>query len=1150
MLECGGKAQRWLKSKAVSSLRFATALQTGPSQRRRHQLSSIGLSMIGLRRSVLLPLTSVLCLSSFSIADDIDFFESRIRPVLVERCYKCHSAEAEKLKAGLRLDHREGFLQGSESGQPAVVPGQPEVSRLIEAIRYSNEELQMPPPKSGGKLSEAQIQDFVAWVKMGAPYPKERSTFNVQRSTNSHWAFQKPAEPIVPQASNKQWPKTPVDNFILAKLEASGLQPSQRADKRTLIRRATFDLTGLPPTAKEVERFVRDESPDAFAAVIETLLASPHYGERWGRHWLDVARYSDTKGYVYDREEKRFIHSHVYRDWVVQAFNVDMPYDRFLKLQIAADQICGESNQWDLAALGFLTVGRRFLGVMHDIIDDRIDVLMRGTQGLTASCARCHDHKYDPIPTKDYYSLYGVFYNTSERAVPVSDPVASPEEVQIYVKGLREREEKLQKTFQEKRAKKTDRLRAQAAEYLMAVLDVKKLPSEEFYTIMGPDDLNPVIVRQWEAYIHKTRQPFHPVFGAWNDFARLPDFAAGSERICKELASREGANPLVLEMFKDSPPKSMREVAARYGKLFSEVDKDQRRLTSAATESGKLDPVREQIKDILYGPDSPAAVPDGAIIDIEWFFEEDSRVELAKLQAEIDRWILKAPGAPPHAVILSDRSQLRNARVFLRGNPASKGEEVPRQFLELLEGPNRRPFAHGSGRLELAEAIASAENPLTARVMVNRIWLHHFGAGLVRTASDFGTRSEAPSHPELLDWLAHQFVKSGWSMKQMHRLVMLSATYQQASEFEDTSRAAQIDPDNRLLWRMNRHRLEFEAMRDALLSVSGELDLRMGGKALELFKTPSPPRRTIYGYIDRQFVPAALRMFDFANPDLHIPQRPETTVPQQALFFMNSPFVAERARNLATRVTEGGGDDKIRALYRAAYQRTPTQAELDLARNFLKRAQAQPTPSPLPPPTPVWMYGYGDYDEAAQRVKGFAKLPHFTGDAWQGGANWPDAKLGWVQLTAEGGHPGNDLKHAAVRRWIAPKSGSVRIDGTIHHEPKEGDGIMARIVSSRLGMLGSWKIHAGKADAKAERVEVQEGDTIDFVVDIAGNLNSDQFKWSPMIKLTDASGREAVSEWNAKKDFGGPPAAPPQPLDAWAKFAQILLLSNEFLFVD
>ena len=911
--------------------------------------------------------------------DQIDFFEKKIRPVLVERCYKCHSAAAEKIKGGLLLDSREGMLKGGESAKPAIVARDAEKSRLIEAIRYGNDDLQMPPKKAGGKLSDEQITDFITWVNMGAPDPRTGKTESRKPNgqIGSFWSFQPPKEPPVPKVKNDGWPQTPIDHFILANLERIGLQPSRGADKRTLIRRASYDLTGLPPAQAEVDAFLKDNSLEAFARVVDRLLSSPRYGERWGRYWLDVARYSDTKGYVYtDREEGRFVHSYAYRDWVIRAFNEDLPYDRFLRLQIAADQIAPREDGGDLAAMGFLTLGRRFLGVVHDIIDDRIDVLMRGTQGLTVGCARCHDHKFDPIPTKDYYSLYGVFIGSTERVLPLATNLEHDGRYAEFVKGLREREEKLEQIFRKKCDELSDRLRTQSASYLGAVLEVDKLPSEEFYVIRGPDDLNPTIVRRWDNYLRQTAKSFHPVFALWHEFEKLParEFGARAADIIKSFSGRTNStddpalhepthprhipggeqefvrvrsvpllggvrggfpplmvaaqgqenqepklNSLVLQAFATNPPVSMREVANRYGELLVAAHRAWRELLKKAAE--EKTPAPEKLPDadqgellqVLYAADSPVLVPPGAIVDLEWFFDEGGRVELAKLQAEIDRWIIKSE-SPPYAVILEDRPTLRNPRVFIRGNPANKGEEVPRQFPEILAGKARKPFSRGSGRLELADAIASKANPLTARVMVNRIWLHHFGAGLVRTPSDFGTRCEPPSHPELLDWLACRFMADNWSIKKLHRLIMLSAVYQQRSDVGQASslpmarlpasfspRALTVDPENRLLWCFNRQRLDFESARDSLLAVSGELDVSTGGKPVELFRRPFTPRRTVYGFIDRQFLPGVFRVFDFANPDMHSPQRLDTTVPQQALFFMNSEFATECARETLAR---------------------------------------------------------------------------------------------------------------------------------------------------------------------------------------------------------------------------------------------------------
>ena len=1092
--------------------------------------------------------------------EGLEIFEKKIRPVLVDSCYKCHSAEAAgegKLKGGLRLDTREALIKGGESGKPAVVPGNADASRLIEAIRHTNADLQMPPKK---KLRAEQVADFVEWVNMGAPDPRVSQASSKETTLadkRSFWAFQAPRDPPVPAVKDASGAKTPVDSFVLAKLEAKGLKPSPEADRRTLIRRASYDLTGLPPTPQEVDGFIQDNSPDAFDKLIDRLLASPRYGERWGRYWLDLARYSDTKGYVYgDREETQFVHAHAYRDWVIKAFNDDVPYDRFLTLQVAADQLQppNSGDNEHLAAMGFLTIGRRFLGIPHDIIDDRIDVVTRTTQGLTVACARCHEHKFDPIPTEDYYSLYGVFANSTERIAPLVSNPPRTKEYEDYEAELKKRTEKLHTTFKAKRDDMVDRLRKKAPEYLIAVLDAEKLPNELFYENVDPDDVNRVVVRQWQQYLFgRSRRGFDPVFAVWHSLSALPEkeFAGRAAPVIKVLADHptNKLNPLVAQAFAGAAPGAMKDVAAAYGKLLAEVDKAWREASKSNPRVAALpDPSQEELRQVLYGPDSPATVPPGSIADIEWFFPEGTRVELGKLQKEIDNLNITHPGAPPHAMYLVDREMVVKPRVFKRGNPATKADEVPIQYLSLIAGDKRQPFTTGSGRLELARAIIDRNNPLTARVMVNRVWAWHFGQGLVTTPSDFGTRCEPPSHPELLDYLALRFMETGWSIKKLHRLIMLSATYRQSSA--DNAAGTSVDPTNRLLWRFNRQRLDLEAMRDSLLAASGELDPTPGGRPVDLLRST---RRSIYGKVDRQFLPGVFRVFDFANPDLHIPQRATTTVPQQALFFMNSPFLTDRARALAGRadVAAVPPDERVDRMFRHCYQRPATAAQTQAALRFVEQASAAPAPPPPKPAESAWQYGYGEFDPASKRLKSFERLPHFTGKAWQGGAQWPDEKLGWVQLTAEGGHAGNDLQHAAVRRWVAPRDTSVAISGKVQHAHEAGDGVVATIASSRHGILAAYTVHHRKADTNIEPVSVKKGDTIDFIVDCGGDLNSDDFAWSPVIKSFDATTGAAddAKFWDANKEFAGV-STPPAPLGPWEQLAQVLLESNEFLFVD
>ncbi|HZN64399.1 MAG TPA: DUF1553 domain-containing protein, partial [Tepidisphaeraceae bacterium] len=780
--------------------------------------------------------------------------------------------------------------------------------------------------------------------------------------------------------------------------------------------------------------------------------------------------------------------------------------------------------------------------------------------GLTVACARCHEHKFDPIPTEDYYSLYGVFANSAERTTPLVESPPATKEYAEYQAELKKRTQKLHDTYQAKRNEMVDRLRRKAPQYLAAVPDAEKLPNELFYENVDAEDLNRVVIRQWQQYLFsRSLRGFDPVFAVWHALSALPEkeFASRAPAVVKEISDHptNKLNPLVEAAFKANPaPASMADAAKLYGKLLGDADTAWREAVKGNTKAVNItslpDAHQEEIRLVLYGPDSPATIPDGPIADVEWFYPEGVRVELGKLQMEIDRLHITHPGAPPHAVYLVDRQTVVKPRVFKRGNPATKADEVPIQYLSIVAGEARKPFTQGSGRLEVARAIASPDNPLTARVMANRVWAWHFGGGLVDTPSDFGVRCDPPSHPELLDWLSKRFIEDGWSLKKLHRLMMLSATYRQSGS--DNPAGLSADPTNRLLWRFDRQRLDFEAMRDSLLAVAGQLDTEgAGGRPVDMF---SSNRRSVYGKVDRQFLPGVFRVFDFANPDLHIPQRPTTTVPQQALFFMNSPFVTERARGLAARPDVAGATDpteRVKRMYRIVYQRPPTEQQVQAGIRFVDAvAKVAPPAAAEKKAVPEWQYGFGELDRAAGKLKSFTKLTHFTGNAWQGGPEYPDPKLGWVQLTAEGGHAGNDLQHAAVRRWVAPRDLTVWVSGTIAHKHETGDGVVATIVSSRDGVLAGFTLHNRQAEAVLGPVAVKKGDTIDFLVDYRADLNSDDFYWSPLVKGQDANAGATAEAWDAKSQFAGAAPQPPAPLSPWEQYAQVLLQANEFLFVD
>jgi cytochrome c553 len=1042
------------------------------------------------------------CASFHAVAkgdDATENFEKRIRPLLVEKCQRCHGPE--KQKGGLRLDSRDGAFQGGDTG-PSMVAGKPDESLLMKAVRHDGD-LKMPPDKP---LKAAEIETLKEWIAGGAAWPKDGAS---KPKVEDHWAFQPVKSPVIPKVKNTSWARTPIDGFILAKLEVEALEPAPQADRRTLIRRATYDLTGLPPTSAEVESFVKNDSPKAYGELIDRLLASPRYGEQWGRHWLDVARYSDSKGYVYQREERFWIHAWTYRDWVIRSFNEDLPYDRFVTLQLAAD-LDSPKNLPAQAAMGFLTVGRRFLGVTHDIADDRIDVVTRGILGLTVTCARCHSHKFDPIPTEDYYSLYGIFRSSREKLISIG--AGAPD--QQFEKKYGPAEAKFRTMLEKSRTEAAERMRHRVADYLLAQFELGKYPEEGFDQNLLVDDVIPAFVRRWRDYLRGHNLASDPVWAAWNSWKdSLP----------------EEINPLVKKAFAMAPA-DREEVAKRYGKLFAEIELQwQEKRKAGATELE--DPAAEQLRRVLYGTTSPCEVPDGMLCDNDQFFPTAEIESLWKQRSLTDRILTSTPTAPPHALVMVESEEPINAPVFRRGNPAAPVGEVPHRFLTALGG---KPFKTGSGRLELAKAIVDPANPLTARVIVNRVWQHHFGAGLVRTPSDFGTRAELPSHPELLDWLAVDFVRNGWSFKKLHRTIMLSATYRQGA-----APALQNDPENRWLRGMTPHRLTVEELRDSLFAITGELDLTEGGRTFPLFVQPFVKRRTVYGEVDRHLLPAVFRSFDFANPDVHVPQRNDTTVPQQSLFFLNHPMPLERARALAAHPEVAGAatpEEKAARMFRLTYQREATTRQIAGALALVANAEKNTAQIPRN----VWAYGYAHIHVETNAVADFKPFSTFTaGESWQGGNALPDSKLGWMQITAEGGHAGD--KFVVVRRWISPIDGTVAIRSKLQHKPKAGDGVRGRIFSSRQGLIGSDVAFNKTVELNVESVEVRVGDTIDFVIDHQKTIDSDEFLWSPTIARV---GTDDL--WDARQQFAGPV----RPLKPWEQLAQVLLMANEFSFVD
>ena len=744
--------------------------------------------------------------------EGVAYFEKNIRPLLAANCYACHSAKLPKPMGGLLLDTRAGMLRGGKSGVAAVVAGKPEESLLLNAITGKSADLRMPPGKT---LQPYEIEAVTAWIRMGAPDPRTAaapaaapaSSYDWEKA-RQHWAFRPVQDPKPPVVAAPEWNRTAVDAFVKAKLEEKGLAPQPRAGKLALIRRVTYDLTGLPPTPEEIAAFQKDLSPKAFEQVVDRLLASQQYGERWGRHWLDVVRYADTAG---DNADFPVPAMSRYRNWVIAAFNRDEPYDRFLREQLAGDILAAKDDlaaknkeEWQqkIIATSYLANSRRFgsrANEFHLTIDDTIDNLGKGILGVTVGCARCHDHKFDPIPSADYYALYGIFKSTN--------------------------------------------------------------------------------------YPHAGTEIYPHTYG----FAALnPAQAAELKRVETQLSGLDN-----------------------------------------------------RIEDIKANK-------------IKFANEDEKKKAEAENQDNLRRYTARYPNlAKAYAV---SEGKGANARVLLRGDPATLGPEVPRGFLTVLGGQKVPAEEQGSGRMELAEWVTDAKNPLTARVFVNRVWQWHFGQGIVATPDDFGARGEAPTHPELLDYLASRFVESGWSIKKLQRMILLSRAYQGASGDDPQNEVK--DAKNAYLWKFNRRRLDAEEIRDALLTVSTNLDPAPAGEPpftpettwrytqhqpfIAVEKDFATNKRSVYLMQQRIRRQPFLELFDGADPNGVTGVRPLTTTALQALYTMNDPFFHEQADALAVRVgmAFGGDAERLDYAFRLLYGRAPTLDESREARQFLSAARA------------------------------------------------------------------------------------------------------------------------------------------------------------------------------------------------------------------
>ncbi len=864
--------------------------------------------------------------------EQIDFFENNIRPVLVSKCIECHGPDAQE--AELRIDSREAILKGSANG-PIIDLAKASESLLLQVISHE-QEIQMPPDE---KLDAKQIASLKIWIELKLPWPKgkqgEITKFDSYDTIRrKHWAFQPVQSGFpLPTVKDTNWARSPLDYLVLAKLEQAGITPSPEADRRTLMRRLYLNLLGIPPTHEQVQNFINEPAVDAYEQLVDQVLASPQYGERWGRHWLDVARYSDTLGYNFQRE-RRFPFAYTYRDYVVRAFNQDIPYDDFIRQQLAADLMTLDDSR-NLAAMGLLTVGRRYRNEQLDT-DDRIDTVTRGFMGLTVACARCHDHKYDAIPTEDYYSLYGVF---ASARIPAEFPqIQSAEETIGYpqfARGLAVIQKELDAYDTKRAGEFTTLFRDKVLDYFVRA--VGRPTEEQIKTIeqltVRDTDIRRGQVTAWQTYLLQTIAENDPFFGILKALATVDaaKFQSTETMLREKVAAlAEGTesgqiNPIIKQAYLNTPPESVLELALMYATVIQQVHVDSQK------EGTQLSPAQQQVHQHLIADNSPTAV---TLANVTKFYNRADNNTRLGIVRKMDKYKSTTPGNPPRAMVMEEKPDPYNPVVFIRGNARRRGEAVERQFLYAIDGDDRQPFQQGGGRLELADKIAHAENPLTRRVLVNRIWTHHFGASLVASPSDFGVRCDKPVQLDLMDYLSTVLLDNDWSIKELHKEILLSATYRQASVDRPEARA--VDPENTLLWRKNRQRLEYEAFRDSVMYVTEELDFRMGGLSEELTNSATNNRRAVYSFIDRQDLPGLLRVFDFPNPDSHSPQRPITTVPQQALFVMNSPVILERAKRFVQSTTfqQIEQTQRLEFLYQKFFQRQPAEEEVQVANQF------------------------------------------------------------------------------------------------------------------------------------------------------------------------------------------------------------------------
>ena len=907
-----------------------------------------------------LPAVVTLGLATAAMAatpDEAEFFEKKIRPIFAEKCAVCHGEQLQS--AGLKLTTAEGFQKGADTG-PLFVAGDAENSRLLAAVGYQDK-VKMPP---AGKLPDQEIEALTAWIKLGAPWPGaagETATAETvtkdeglgpqwSKEQESHWSFQPIKDHQPPRVTKEEWAQTPIDHFILAKLEKEGLAPAPRVDDLTLLRRAKYDLHGLPPSETEIAEFLADKAPGAFGRLIERLLDSPRYGEKWGRHWLDVARYADSTGLD---DDIKVPYTWRYRDYVIDAFNRDTPYDQFILEQLAGDSLppegTDEVNQRGIIATGFLAVGTKPLvqqdkvKMKYDVVDEQIDTTAKVFMGLTMGCARCHDHKFDPISAKDYYSMASIFasikdFESLDPQFTVSKVHLEPLVPKRIYKIYKDHQEKIRNTKTEIASIIDHEILRHVVEHRSPKLPQYMVAAYEVYhdgadaeAVAERERLDCDVLKLWAGYL-KPGDDLLLHLKEWHEAGesnraevaenyRKRVQAKGVEWVAKLAEWREE-----IEAW-DGAGKFPKRPDLRPGsdRFFSEVT-----LPAASQDEGS------------DAPDGPLAVPEQSRDSI---LSAASRERVENLRKKVDALKESAPSEPAMAYAPGE-SESVDQHVFVRGNHNNPGVAVPKQFPVILAGDDQEPVTSGSGRLELAKWLASPDHPLTSRVIVNRLWLWHFGQGLVRTPNNFGLMGENPTHPELLDFLSRRFVEKGWSLKAMHRLIMLSSTYQMQSQISDEAWAK--DSGNRLWSRFNRRRLTVEEMRDSLLTLDGSLDLTMGGVLTDSldsygFKNAylhpdKTQRRTVYLPIYRNKMPTLLTLFDFADPSASTATRARTSIAPQGLYFMNSDFVHERAGALAShllQLDEARDAVRIEKAYSITLTRKPKPQEVDETLDYL-----------------------------------------------------------------------------------------------------------------------------------------------------------------------------------------------------------------------